>query len=65
MKKTIKTVNHILDVRDSLKIAKLNDWCRDNLQQDEYESIVMGMCPLWWRYKFHCPKNKLIAILST
>ena len=55
----------MLDVRGFGNVFKLNAWCDENLDQSDYDCTVMGMIPLWFRYHFHCPKNKLLAILST
>jgi hypothetical protein len=56
----------VLDVRGgSEKSIKLLDWCHKNLNEDEYDTTVMAMFPLWYRFHFNCPKTKLLAILST
>jgi len=56
----------VLDVRGgSEKSIKLLAWCSKNLADNEYDTIVMGMFPLWYRFRFHCPKQRLMAILST
>ena len=55
----------MLDVRGTENVFKLSEWCKNNLDQADYDYTVMGMIPLWFRYQFHCPKNKLLAILST
>jgi hypothetical protein len=56
----------VLDVRGgSEKSIKLLAWCSKNLADNEYDTIVMGMFPLWYRFRFHCPNQRLMAILST
>lgn len=55
----------VLDVTGAERINNLNEWCNANLADGEYESVVMSLFPLQWRYRFSCPKNKLLAVLIT
>lgn len=54
----------VVDAKEDHQIAKLADWCRNSLTKEEWDYTVMTMFPLWIRFKFHCPKTKLLAILS-
>lgn len=60
----MKKTDHIIDVRDPDQMLNMMIWCEKNLNKNEYERILMGMFPLWYRFKFHCPKNKIWAVLS-
>ena len=55
----------VVDARNFEQIVSLGDWCRSNLSKEEWEHDVVRMFPLWIKFKFHCPKTKLLAILSS
>ncbi len=65
MKKKHKTEDTVVDVKDTHQIARLGDWCKSNLTTAEWDYTVITMFPLWIKFKFHCPKTKLLAILSS
>jgi len=51
--------------RGTQQIVSLGDWCRSNLTKDEWAHEVITMFPLCIKFKFHCPKTKLLAVLSS
>lgn len=55
----------VVDAKDSQQIASLADWCKSNLDKEEWDYSVITMFPLRIKFYFHCPKTKLLAILST
>lgn len=55
----------MLDITGADRITNLNEWCKANLADNDYESTVVSLFPLLLRYRFHCPKNKLLAVLIT
>jgi hypothetical protein len=66
MKTKLKSKDIVLDIRANTKQStRMLVWCRKNLADNEYDTIVMSMFPLWYRFYFHCPKQRLLAILST
>ena len=60
-----KTKDITVDIYNSEHVDRFNTWCEKNLETDEWEYVVMRMIPLWFRYKFYCPKTKVLALLST
>ena len=64
MRMTVATSDLIIDARKDQQIANLADWCKNNLNKEEWDYVVITMFPLWIRFKFYCPKTKLLAILS-
>lgn len=66
MKKTnLNPQDLVVDAKDNHKVAALADYCKSNLANDEWEYVVMQLFPLWIRFKFHCEKTKVFAILNT
>jgi hypothetical protein len=66
MKTKQKAKDTVLDVQGNTdQSTRLLVWCSKNLADNEYDTIVMGMFPLWYRFRFYCPKQRLMAILST
>ena len=55
----------VVQARTTEQVAKLGDWCRDNLTKSDYDFEIVTMFPLWVNFRFHCPKQQLMAILST
>jgi hypothetical protein len=55
----------VVDARNNQQIANLADWCRGNLSKNDWDYDVITMFPLRIKFRFHCPKTKLLAILST
>jgi hypothetical protein len=55
----------VLDIhRDPTQSTNLITWCTENLDPTDYEITVVKMIPCWHRFRFHCPKNKLMAVLA-
>lgn len=63
--RNLVTTDTVVDVKDNNQIARLGDWCKSNLAKDEWDYTVITMFPLRIKFRFHCPKTKLLAILST
>ena len=55
----------IVRARSPEQVARLGDWCRNNLTKSDYDFEVVTMFPLWINFRFHCPKKHLLAVLST
>lgn len=54
-----------IDTRNTNQIAKLGDWCKNNLTTAEWDYTVITLFPLRIKFRFHCPKTKLWAILNS
>ena len=57
--------NTVVQARNADQVARLGDWCRNNLAQTDYDFEVISMFPLWINFRFHCPKQQLMAVLSS
>ena len=57
--------NTVVQARNPEQVARLGDWCRNNLDKSDYDFEVVTMFPLWINFRFHCPKQQLLAVLST
>ena len=55
----------VIQAKNPDQVARLGDWCRNNLSQTDYDFEVVTMFPLWINFKIHCPKQRMLAILST
>lgn len=55
----------VIESRNTEQIARLGDWCRTNLTKEEWDYDVITMFPLWIKFKIHCPKQRILAILSS
>lgn len=60
-----QTSDTVVDVKDNQQIARMADWCKGNLTTEEWDYTVITMFPLWIRFRFHCPKTKVWAVLNT
>ena len=60
-----RTTSLVVDAKTPDQIAKLGDWCRNNLKQEEWGHEVVTMFPLWIKFRFYCPKQHVLAILSS
>ena len=56
--------NLVVDARDNRQITNIADWCKCNLSKEEWDYDVITMFPLRIKFRFCCPKTKLMAILS-
>lgn len=60
----LKTSEFVMDVRDPASIVKLNEWCYDNLDHNDFDASIITIFPLWYRYRFRCPKDMVMAALQ-
>ena len=61
---------YIVDIRsqslnDTVRATNMITWCKKNLSEIEWEMIHMSVSPFWYRFRFSCPKTKMMGILSS
>ncbi len=57
--------NLTLNANSSEDVSKIVNWCMRNLKNEDWTQDVIGIFPLQVKFHFHCPKQHLLAILST
>ena len=55
--------SNYLDVKDGDKIANIIKYCHEHMPNTDYEIIPMTLFPIWYRFKFKCSQERLVAAL--
>jgi len=51
-------------VQDQDKIASIADWCKDNLEEHEWDITPIHLFKPDYRFHFECEKTRLKVILQ-
>ena len=59
-----QTNNLVLDANGA-QVSNVITWCVNNLNESEWDQEVLNFFPLRVKFKFNCPKQHVLAILSS
>lgn len=60
-----KTTPHLVDIKNSDTALNMVGWCLENLDETEWVMELTRFSPSWYRFKFYCDQNRLMAILNS
>jgi len=58
-------VGNRLDVRNFDQAIALGRWCRNNLENDEWNIELLNIAPPHYKFEFKDPHTSTLAVLSS